>query len=288
MSVFALKIIAVVSMLIDHTGFFLRCKFLLDAQPYTVMRMLGRIAFPIFCFLLANGFDKTSDRSRYLSRLVMFAVISRIPFSLTFSTANYSLSAADGFCFVYPWYWCLLLVVFVCFVWYRTVRPGLSFIWAGAAVLLALLNLSAGGVRLVGRDCDVFYTLAISLAAMSCLDRIMPGSAGRKKLILQLPALALCAALILPHSDYGWLGLLLILLLHMLRSHRPLQAAAIVAWAFAEYMLRMQSLQYFIPAALAALPILLYNGRPGRRVQLAFYLFYPLHLAILGLLTLLI
>ena len=64
MSVFTLKILALTAMIIDHMGFFLRANSLIAYDPYNLMRAIGRIAFPIYCFLLVNGFDKTSNRRR--------------------------------------------------------------------------------------------------------------------------------------------------------------------------------------------------------------------------------
>lgn len=93
MSGSTLKLIAVVTMLIDHTAAF----FLFYARPlcnqgvpafayaeeiYRIMRGIGRTAFPIFCFLLVEGFYNTSNRLRYLSRLVIFSLISEVPFDL--------------------------------------------------------------------------------------------------------------------------------------------------------------------------------------------------------------
>lgn len=72
---FTLKWIALVSMLIDHTGMAL-------FPQYTFMRMIGRLAFPIYCFLLVEGAVHTSDKKRYLERLFLFALISEIPFDL--------------------------------------------------------------------------------------------------------------------------------------------------------------------------------------------------------------
>ena len=77
MSVFLMKILAVVSMLIDHTAIFLFPRFI-DASVYTVMRAIGRFAFPVFAYLIVNGYEKTRDVKRYLTRLLAFAVISQI------------------------------------------------------------------------------------------------------------------------------------------------------------------------------------------------------------------
>ena len=84
MSVFTLKILALTAMIIDHMGFFLRANNLVAYDIYDLMRAIGRIAFPIYCFLLVNGFDKTSNRRRYLSRLGLFAALSQIPYTLLF------------------------------------------------------------------------------------------------------------------------------------------------------------------------------------------------------------
>ncbi|MGN0298437.1 MAG: TraX family protein [Lachnospiraceae bacterium] len=69
MTGFCLKLIAIITMLIDHAGF------VVFANNMT-MRTIGRVAFPIFCFLLAEGADKTSNWKKYALRLLFFAVIS--------------------------------------------------------------------------------------------------------------------------------------------------------------------------------------------------------------------
>jgi len=59
-------------MIIDHVGFFL-------LPQYTILRIIGRLSFPLFGFLIANGFKYTRDKKKYFLRLFIFAVIIQIP-----------------------------------------------------------------------------------------------------------------------------------------------------------------------------------------------------------------
>ena len=70
-----LKWIAVISMTIDHTGMVL-------FPQITTMRLIGRLAFPLYCYLLVKGFLHTRSRSRYLGRMAVFALLSELPFDL--------------------------------------------------------------------------------------------------------------------------------------------------------------------------------------------------------------
>lgn len=86
-----LKIIAMISMFIDHAAYIVFAPiFVWDGTKesmytlYCVMRGIGRIAFPIYCFLLTEGFFRTHDRKKYAFRLFLFALISEIPFDLAF------------------------------------------------------------------------------------------------------------------------------------------------------------------------------------------------------------
>ena len=80
-----LKIIAIVSMVIDHCAYFLMDN---NSTLYEAMRCVGRIAFPVFAFLIAEGFAYTHNRKRYFTRLLVFAVISEVSW--------YMLNGADG------------------------------------------------------------------------------------------------------------------------------------------------------------------------------------------------
>ncbi len=75
-----LKWIAVVTMFIDHLGIVLSPG--VSTEVWRTMRIVGRIAFPIFCFLLVEGFYHTRDVKKYLLRLGAFALVSELPFDL--------------------------------------------------------------------------------------------------------------------------------------------------------------------------------------------------------------
>lgn len=87
MTSFALKIIAMITMLIDHSG---------DAyfKRNTAMNFIGRIAFPIFAFQITEGYTHTKNLKKYFLRLFIFALLSQIPFWLFESTftSNFTLN----------------------------------------------------------------------------------------------------------------------------------------------------------------------------------------------------
>ena len=74
-----LKAIAMLSMLIDHIAYYYGCD---NPYLYELMRTVGRIAFPTFAFLLAEGFVHTRNRQQYLISLFAFALLSEIPWML--------------------------------------------------------------------------------------------------------------------------------------------------------------------------------------------------------------
>lgn len=197
--------IAVLCMVIDHIGYI----FYAD-NPYSVFRAFGRIAFPIFCFLIVEGFHHTRSHLNYLVRLFIFAIISEIPFDLAFF--------------------------------------GTFFYW---------------------QHQNVFFTLALGLASIFCLEEM------NNRRLYAVPLVLTWAAAYFLHCDYSIGGVILICILYLTREMPWVRfvLTALILYVF------WGSFELF--GLLAMLPITFYNGRRGPSVQMAFYWFYPVHLLIL-------
>lgn len=229
-----LKIIAMVTMLIDHFGAAVLMRHLLATRShvasidaynqlvmlYRVLRGIGRISFPIYCFLLVEGFQKTGNLKRYILRLAVFAVIAEVPFDLCFTARVVSFSHQS--------------------------------------VMLTLLM----GVL------TMWVTSLLEGHVANCFLRV-PGMAA----VIALGA----AAAELLNTDYGYMGVLCIMTLYVLRR---------VKWK--QIMGGCLVFLWEIWAPLAFIPIGFYNGKRGLALKYIFYLFYPLHLLILYLICVLL
>lgn len=251
-----LKIVAIVSMLIDHVAaglipFQYATKdypFGLDKDGltmlYNVMRNIGRLAFPIFCFLLVEGFMYTRSRSKYLRNLLIFAFISEIPFDL-----------------------CLVDSYNVSFL---------------------TLSDIPGKMQDFMADQNVYFTLAIGLIAIWVMDsfwkKVVPGYDvvlyGKLRNIAVITSViticAACAVAILLGTDYNFHGVLLISIFYLFRRFPILPEAA----GYIE-MMGLYREQWALPSYIL---MILYNGKRSmtlKRFKYFFYAFYPVHILII-------
>lgn len=104
-----LKWIAIITMIIDHFGLVI---YAYTPNPvyehYRLLRYIGRISFPIYCFLLVEGFYHTHNVKKYILRCLAFGLLSEIPFDLANSgrifdmhSQNVYFTLATGLCTIY-------------------------------------------------------------------------------------------------------------------------------------------------------------------------------------------
>lgn len=206
LNAFQLKILAIIFMTIDHIGAIL--------FPYEMLyRQIGRLAFPIYCFLIVEGVVHSRDVKMYLLRLGVFALISEIPFDWAFR--------------------------------------GVLFYWESQ---------------------NVFFTLflgALAIWLWSTYD----------KLHIRVGAIVviLCVAEAVS-CDYGALGVLLIIMLYVTRENLLGVLGSLI---YINGICFEGTLQTY--AVLSFIPLAFYNGKRGYPVRAPFYIYYPLHLTILGI-----
>lgn len=126
-----LKILAAIIMLIDHIGAAILIRMYFACQQsgaailgnkvyefyasgglasiYMLLREIGRLAFPIFCFMVAEGFQRTKNIKKYILRMLLFALISEIAYDITFAAKCFEFSMQNvGFTFLLG-----LLILFI-------------------------------------------------------------------------------------------------------------------------------------------------------------------------------
>jgi len=243
-----LKLIACVTMLIDHIGATLVIR-LLTGTPgvnegltvfYHALRIIGRIAFPIYCFLLVEGAERTRSPRKYALRLFIGMLLSEIPFDLAFSPTYLR----------NEWHW-----------W----TPFAGFNPTFNSVMMTLLL--GFGMLMCMKRTKGFWRVAMILPFYILAEALGTDYSGMDILIIAIFALT-------RDMERGKLWCVLACALVMNSGFKDMQIFGI--WINTELF-----------ALMAFVPIFLYDGRKltkNKAVQWGFYLFYPAHILVLALL----
>lgn len=241
----ALRAVALITMLIDHVGATL-------LPQYGFLRGIGRLAFPIFAFLLAEGADHTRHPVRYVLRLLIAAILSELPFDLM--VYRWALDGQKGHLMAFLWQ--NRGMIFLRFCLYQNVI--ITFLFAIFA-LYALKFTEKRGV--------ILRILGLAMAGLCVL-----GAEACK-------------------TDYGAFGVLTVLLFHFFwhRKWGPLLCAAgftaLCFWLMDYYIsIGPVSVPLEVLGALSIPLMCLYKGwraSKNKTLQWAFYLFYPVHIAVI-------
>lgn len=201
-----LKIIAMVCMLIDHTWGVL----MTDNQW---MNCVGRIAFPIFAFQIAEGYVRTKNFKKYLLRMFLFALISEIPYNymtgggwfnpvgqnvmFTFCLALLMIRLIDR-ASGRPWVLRLLITLAVLLLGY--LLGIVTFVdYHGTGVLMVLVFYLFRNVK---------FGWLIQLAAMICINCFMIGGLGFRLGEVFIPNQAFAVLALIPiwlyNGEQGW------------------------------------------------------------------------------------
>ncbi len=312
-----LKLIAIITMLIDHTAATILDRTLIargiknldgtnltavqeflrqnGAIYYTdmVMRYIGRIAFPIFCFLLVEGFIHTRNKWNYTLRLAIFALISEIPFDLAFMGKFFYMDYQNVF-------FTLTIGMLVMSGFWNIKEKLADKKWLTFAAVGGILAVTAaatyavrGTVTNLNRSFAVYSTgngitlnqtayiiIAVILGLVATLVYVLTRRKSIEKANVRFAdLLVLIAGMVLAtllKTDYSAFGILTIAVVYGLRKS-PVKSVlgaciTLTIMSFGE-----------ITAFFSLIPAAMYNGQRGLKLRYVFYIFYPAHLLILYL-----
>ncbi len=296
LSASTIKILAAVCMLIDHLGASLGTPGMefFDAETTMIMRIIGRISFPVYAYFIANGYIYTRNKRNYFVNLTAFAFVSQIPYTMGLHHTNRTLTPLQGsseMSFLTGQNLAIALVVLVCttlaYIFFISDKKfEKNILWMVGAITLCLFSVRISGYAVhIASDLNVFYTLAMGMAGIYLLDNAAE-SPPVKTAILSAVWLGVLL-FISPNADYGIKGVLFIMTLFIAKSSKIFQCIVALIFVLLQYNFSSGSFysSYYTYTALAVIPlILLYNGKKGITLnKYMFYGFYPVHLLLIGL-----
>ncbi len=278
------KLFGIVTMFIDHFALAILARMEMTSRLYTVyysMRMIGRIGFPIFCFLLVEGFQKTSNKSRYALRLAVFSLLSEVPFDLAFGARVLEFDHQNV-------YFTLLfgMLAMCSYDFLMKTRSPELLQWAASvagAVVFGMFVMKQRPVTLVFEEQWENVLLFAAVCAALFLGLFVYGGryAKEERMKAGLCLASLSAFVWIAEfmkTDYSGMGVLTITAVYIFRRNHYLS----MMWGC--IVLTLMSFNE-ITSFFALIPAAGYNGRRGLKLKYFFYFFYPCHLLLLWLLA---
>jgi hypothetical protein len=305
-----LKIIAILTMTCDHVGAILIEPVLenvannggiVSLQPaelssyatfltlYGILRSIGRLAFILFCFLLVEGFIHTSNKIKYTKRLILFSLLSEIPFDLAVAGKVLEFGHQNVF-FTFS----IAMVMMILYEKIDLLRMNRWIIRIG--LVIGVITTMVMSISLVSHALErISYTLRLQeIITMSETSKvivilvvfiILMGALWikwKKQKIEELEKFLLVMAITaggfllsdLLNTDYSGYGVLAVAAMYFLRGKK-------IKGFLAGYFVLCFMTSGELEAIFAIIPVALYNGNRGLKLKYIFYIFYPAHLLIL-------
>ncbi|MDR2650470.1 MAG: conjugal transfer protein TraX [Clostridiales bacterium] len=281
MSTFLLKLIALLVMIVDHTGVVFQPLFNMPA--YQLSRCAGRAAFPIFLFFVAEGCRRTGNLRLYLLRLGLFAAITELPFDLALA----SLNRIPGSIFDLSAYnlledqniFCTFFLGVLCVYLYKTFNSGFKRL-----IYIIGIPLIVWSVYMV----DTIYHYKIDYGAAGVIFvfilYILPY--GRDENPARMSALGRCLRVAAIFCLMFYLYIIKWMDFPYAESIFA-EGGFLLVMEFMPWILSDFAVKLMLSSCVALLLLLFYNNKRGPRLKWMFYAAYPLHLLILGIIRLL-
>lgn len=208
MSALACKLLACIAMFLDHYGYVTQ-----TLMPY---RLIGRIAFPLYAFLLAEGFFHTKNLRRYQLRLLFFAFASEIPYNLM-CTGGQSIWKPDAQNIFFTLFLAILALEIVTLCRKNIRQPALQVFvgTAGVAILCVLAewchsDYGAIGVLTVVAFCLLrdkkgwLFLSCVVLSGSSLLEHAITGTPSLRWACMQEMRCAALIPIVFYNGKKGW------------------------------------------------------------------------------------
>ena len=272
----------------------------------TLLRGIGRIAFPIYAFLIAEGCRHTRSREKYLLRLGAFALISQIPFVLAVFPYDWEMWS-DSLWMLFlnstNVFYTMFFAVACIHIWETLRRQSRALQLAAAGFFAVCLAFWAWLLlNVTGSAWPFIVMILLYLACFLTACHVLQNRGGREpdwlgNILCTLPLLPIFFLATVLNCDYDVLGVVLICLIYAVKDRR-LQIGVLALGMLYEYgwgSWLMRVVQWGYPfqldgavnvcfALLAVAAVCCYNGQRGRNIKWAFYAAYPIHIALLALL----